>query len=128
VSVSSPDILVGDDEAEIRDLLRISFETKGFAARVVCNGREVLREMERQVPQLIVLDIDMPELDGYHFLDHMRANAEWRNIPVIIISGLTKDSKKTEEWWARELGVDAFFAKPFNPLKVIEKANDLLRR
>ena len=121
-------ILVSDDDDEVRECIRMVLEKQGYRVVTVINGERALTEMDNEIPDLIISDIDMPKLDGYHFSEVVRKNSAWKDIPIIIVSGLTKDSKQSEEVWAHRLGVDAFIGKPFDPFLLAEKVEKLLSR
>ena len=115
-------ILIADDEPEIRDLLRLYLENEKYEVVEAVNGIDALRLMDEEKPDLIMLDIMMPQMDGYQVLKHIR---EDNNVPVIIISAKDEDSEKI---LGLNLGADDYIAKPFNPLEVIARVNSALRR
>ncbi|MBQ9334007.1 MAG: response regulator transcription factor [Lachnospiraceae bacterium] len=115
-------ILIADDEPEIRDLLRLYLENEKYEVVEAANGVEALRLIDVEKPDLIMLDIMMPQMDGYQVLKHIR---EDNNVPVIIISAKDEDSEKI---LGLNLGADDYIAKPFNPLEVIARVNSGLRR
>lgn len=115
-------ILIADDEPEIRDLLRLYLENDKYEVVEAVNGIDALRLMDDEKPDLIMLDIMMPQMDGYQVLKHIR---EDNNVPVIIISAKDEDSEKI---LGLNLGADDYIAKPFNPLEVIARVNSALRR
>lgn len=115
-------ILIADDEPEIRDLLRLYLENEKHEVIEAANGIEALRLIDDEKPDLIMLDIMMPQMDGYQVLKHIR---EDNNVPVIIISAKDEDSEKI---LGLNLGADDYIAKPFNPLEVIARVNSALRR
>jgi CheY-like chemotaxis protein len=92
---SDAPVLVVDDNAEIRDLLRRTLEGSGWVVAEATNGREALAEVASQVPSLILLDLVMPEMDGFSFMAELRANPEWREIPIIVLTArdLSGDDK-----------------------------------
>jgi len=115
-------ILVADDEPEIRDLLRLYLENEHYEVSEAENGIEALRLIDAEKPDLVMLDIMMPQMDGYQALKHIR---EDNNVPVIIISAKDEDSEKI---LGLNLGADDYISKPFNPLEVIARVNSALRR
>lgn len=116
-------VLIADDEAEIRDLLRLYLEKEGYEIIEASDGREVLQKLqEDEGIGILLLDIMMPELDGFHVLKRLR---EERNLPVVILSAKTADNDKI---LGLDLGADDYIAKPFNPLEVVARVNSNLRR
>ncbi|MCM1283347.1 MAG: response regulator transcription factor [Muribaculaceae bacterium] len=115
-------ILIADDEAEIRNLLRLYLENEGYTVIEAENGRRVLELLKESKVDLCILDIMMPGMDGFHVLQEMRKTS---NIPVMILSAKDADSEKI---LGLNLGADDYLAKPFNPLEAIARVNSNIRR
>ena len=80
------DVLVVDDGADVRDLLRRQLSGEGFEVREAVNGREGLDRVREKIPGVILLDLMMPELDGFGFLEQLRSHHAWQDIPVIVVT------------------------------------------
>lgn len=105
-------ILVIDDELSIRMLLE-NFLNKTYSVITKNDGMEGLGWLEEgNVPDLIVADIQMPNLDGYEFVKNLRASGYFRHIPIIMLSGIESTSEKIK---CLKLGADDYIVKPFNP-------------
>lgn len=128
MSRQTPLILCVDDEEEVRNLVQITLETHGFQVRVASNGDEGLTALNEITPDVIVTDIDMPNLDGYHFIDKIRAEEKFATVPILFITGLTSDSKRSDDYWAQRMKVDGFITKPFDPVQLTRKLDALLKR
>lgn len=115
-------ILVADDEAEIRDVLRLYLEKDGYEVIEAADGIEAMEVCRQEKPDLAVLDIMMPGIDGYRVLRNIRENS---NIPVIILSAKGSDSDKI---LGLDLGADDYIVKPFVPLEAIARVNSNIRR
>ncbi len=115
-------ILIADDEAEIRDLLKLYLENDGYKIIEAGDGVEAMELLEREAPDLLILDIMMPKMDGYKVLSKLR---EKSNMPVIILSAKDADSEKI---LGLNLGADDYLAKPFNPLEAVARVNSNIRR
>lgn len=115
-------ILVADDETEIRDLLRLYLENAGYAVVEAADGKQALDVLRRTRVDLCILDIMMPQKDGYQVLRELRAES---NIPVMILSAKDADSEKI---LGLNLGADDYLAKPFNPLEAVARVNSNIRR
>ena len=101
-------VLVVDDQPELRALFQRMLENQGHSVVAVCNGQEALRTTETWQPDLVLLDLAMPLMDGLAFLRHVRARAAWAKTPVIMLSGMmTSEQVKA----ARELGVTDHLTK-----------------
>jgi CheY-like chemotaxis protein len=91
-------LIVEDDEAT-REMLWRTLEKEGFGIREAENGRVGLQQVARQAPELILLDLMMPEMDGFEFLLEIRRHEEWRDIPIIVVTA--KDLTQDEQNWLR---------------------------
>ncbi len=115
-------ILVADDEAEIREILRLYLEKDGYEVVEAADGAEALRQIRSGTLDLAILDIMMPELNGYRVLQNAR---EENNLPVIMLSAKDSDSDKI---LGLDLGADDYITKPFVPLEVTARVKSHLRR
>ena len=115
-------ILIADDEAEIRQLIKLYLENEGYEVTEAKDGDEAILKLHSMTPDLCILDIMMPGMDGYQVLKKLRTNS---NIPVIILSAKDADSEKI---LGLNLGADDYIAKPFNPLELVARVNSAMRR
>ena len=115
-------ILVADDDAHIRDVLRIALAQAGFEVTEVADGKEALREATRSEPDLIVLDIGMPEMDGLEVCRELRKTSQ---IPILF---LTAQGDEIDRVVGLELGADDYVSKPFSPREVIARIRAILKR
>ena len=115
-------ILIADDEAEIRQLLRLYLENEGYEIIEAEDGTAAILKLRDEKPDMCLLDIMMPNTDGYTVLRKLR---EYSNIPVIILSAKDADSEKI---LGLNLGADDYLAKPFNPLEAVARVSSHLRR
>ncbi len=115
-------ILVADDEASIRDLARLYLEKEGFQVRMAVNGAEALAQAESDPPALLVLDLMMPEMDGWEVCRRLRARSD---LPILILTARDQDIDKIV---ALEMGADDYLTKPFNPRELVARVRAILRR
>lgn len=115
-------ILVVDDEIRLRDMLRVYLEKEGFRVVEAGNGREALVVARYEKPDLIILDLMMPELGGYDFMRAFRKEAE---TPVIM---LTAKIEETDKVIGLELGADDYVTKPFGVSELVARVRAVLRR
>lgn len=113
-------ILVVDDEASIRELLRQELESEGYTVREAKDGREALAQVKREKPDLIVLDVMMPELSGFDVAAVLRNDPETFNIPIVILS-IIQDKER-----GYRLGVDRYFTKPMDTRALLNEIGALL--
>ena len=115
-------ILVADDKASVRNLVREVLESEGFRVVIAANGREALYSARQEKPDLILLDIMMPEMSGYEFIKAYRRESE---APVIL---LTARMDETDKVLGLELGADDYITKPFGMKELVARLNAVLRR
>jgi DNA-binding response OmpR family regulator len=115
-------ILVVDDKTNVRDLLREYMTQQGFTVATAVNGREALYAARHEHPDVILLDIMMPEMDGYEFLRQYRRE---RSVPVIV---LTARDEESEAVLGLELGADDYVLKPFRMQELAARVRAVLRR
>jgi CheY-like chemotaxis protein len=108
-------ILVVDDDPDILEALSEILESEGFGVRRARNGREALDSLGAQLPGLILLDLMMPVMDGWEFVEQIRPRRDWAEIPVIVLSADRNVSSK-----ARSLGAVGYLAKPFELRELLE--------
>lgn len=109
-------VLVVDDEPHVAWVLRFSLEHEGFHTYTASNGVEALEEIEKHRPSVMILDLMMPELDGWGVLERIRRLPLGERPRVVIVSALTGPEEKAK---ATSLGVDAFMPKPFDVEELI---------
>ena len=115
-------ILVVDDEPKLSNLVRSYLEQEGYQVVVANNGREALFAARESKPDLIVLDLMMPEMNGWEF---MRLHRQERNTPIIMLTARIDDVDKIA---ALETGADDYLTKPFSPRELVARVRAVLRR
>ncbi len=118
----SKTILVVDDEERLTSLLQAYLHQEGYRVVTAANGRQALDAVRREPPDLIVLDIMMPEMDGIEFLRVHRAQ---HSTPVILLTARVEDDDKIV---GLELGADDYLTKPFRPRELLARVRAVLRR
>lgn len=116
-------ILVVDDYADAREMYAEYLEVRGFEVITAANGQEALDQVQAGHPDLILMDLSLPILDGWEATRLIKEDASTRNIPVIALSGHALSGMSQT---AREAGCDEFVAKPALPEDVEQKIRDLL--
>lgn len=115
-------ILIAEDDADIRDLLRLYLEGEGFQVLEAGDGASALRLAREQSPSMAILDIMMPEMNGFELT---RALRKYSDIPILILSAKSQDNDKI---LGLNLGADDYIAKPFNPVEIVARVKAQLRR
>ena len=115
-------VLVVDDDAHLREFVRLNLEREGYSVREATSAEEGLRALEEQPPDLILLDVMMPRVDGWEMLRAVQERHGVGAIPVIMYSGKVEEAAE-----AAERGARAFIGKPFDPGQLLEATKQLLR-
>jgi two-component system KDP operon response regulator KdpE len=115
-------ILVVDDEISIIKFLRANLESKGYKVFAAMDGAEAIQTIERELPDLVILDIMMPKVDGFEVCRQLR---EWSQIPIIMLSARGDESDKVK---CLELGADDYITKPFGKDELIARIKAVIRR
>ena len=116
-------ILIVDDDDRLREFVRVNLEMEGYSVREASNADEGLRALEEESPDLILLDVMMPQVDGWEMLRRVQERHGVGAIPVIMFSGKVDEQSMTT---ATSKGAQGFIGKPFNPQDLIESTKQLL--
>ncbi|MGH2687442.1 MAG: response regulator [Actinomycetota bacterium] len=116
-------VLVADDDPNIQRILRLNLELEGYSVTAASDGVEALESLARTPPDIVVLDVMMPRLDGLEVLRRIREEAATAGIPVIL---LTARSGAEDLWHGWALGVDYYLTKPFDIDDLVRSINRLL--
>lgn len=118
----APLILIVDDDQSVLKLVRLQLQEEGFRAVTAPTGEEAIQSARQQRPDLLVLDLMLPDMSGYEVLTSLRAEAP---IPTIMLTGRSRDSEKIQ---GLEMGADDYLVKPFNPDELAARIRAVLRR
>ena len=118
-------ILIVEDEAATRDLLRRRLEREGHRVQEAENGKQALQQLEAGVYDLVLLDVMMPEMDGYQVLTRLKRNPALRDLPVIMISAIDETQSVV---CCIELGAEDYLTKPFDPVLLNARIGGCLER
>ncbi len=113
-----------EDEPEMIDLVRLILGRRGFELIGAVGGREGLETVRQVKPDLVLLDLMMPDMDGWEIYQHMKADEELRNIPVIIVTAKAQSIDKVLGLHIAK--VDDYITKPFGPQELIDSVNRVL--
>jgi len=116
-------ILVVDDEIYIVHILDFSLGMEGYEVLTALDGEQALEKARTEKPDLIVLDIMMPKLDGYETCKRLKADADTKDVPVILLSA---KGRNVDQKVGFEVGADDYITKPFSPRKLVERINAIL--
>lgn len=117
-------ILVADDEQNIVDLLSVVLQGEGYQVETAPDGLVALKKIQKNKPDLVILDVNMPQLDGWNVLSSIRASADTHSIPVLMCTNkdLVSDVERAEV-----LGATGYIPKPFEIERVLLKVKSILK-
>jgi DNA-binding response OmpR family regulator len=118
-------ILIVDDEPSIIVPLQFLMQQNGYETAVAFSGEEAMETIVAKNPDLILLDIMLPVVDGFEVCQRVRENQGWRNIRIILLTAMGGEANVAK---GMALGADAYITKPFSNAEVIRKVKELLRK
>ncbi len=124
-SANQPSLLVVEDEQDLLEVLRFSLDREGFSVRTAENGEDAIRLVREQRPDLIVLDLMLPTIDGLAVCRAIRSTEKTRDIPIVM---LTARGEEADIVRGLEAGADDYVTKPFSPKILIARIYAVLRR
>jgi len=109
-------VLVCDDERHIVRLIQVNLERQGYIVVTAFDGKEGLEKIRAEKPNIVVLDVMMPYMDGFEVLKTIRREPETENLPVIMLTAKAQDKDVFEGY---HYGADMYLTKPFNPMELV---------
>jgi DNA-binding response OmpR family regulator len=119
-------ILCIEDEAEMIDLMRLILSRKGYDVSGAAGGQEGLEKVRTEMPDLVLLDLMMPDMGGWEVYQQMKADEKMKDIPVIIVTAKAQSIDKVLGLYIAK--VDDYIAKPFSPSELINSVEHVLRK
>jgi two-component system alkaline phosphatase synthesis response regulator PhoP len=123
-STNTPTVLIADDNPQILELLEAYLEPLAVRVLTAKDGQATLEAVERQQPDLILLDIMMPKRSGFEVCRLLKRDPRYRELPIIMVTALNELADMER---ARESGADCFLSKPVNKRELLERVRELLR-
>lgn len=116
-------ILVVDDERDLVEMLQLRLEAQGYEVLAAYDGEEGLRKAQTEKPDLVLLDLMLPKMDGYKVCGLLKRDTRYSKIPIVIF---TARAQETDEKLGLECGADAYLTKPFEPQALLSKIQELI--
>lgn len=116
-------ILIVDDEVHIRDIIRFRLQVEGFVTLEAKNGQEAKERIVNDKPDLVVLDIMMPDMDGWAVCDFARNQPESKDLPIVMLTARTEIKDKIH---GMQVGANDYLTKPFSPNELVDRIKKLL--
>jgi len=117
-------ILIADDNENIRDALTYLLEDEGYELRLAKDGADTLRKVRERKPDILFLDIMMPEINGYDVCRTIKNDPDLKSIYVIM---LTAKGQVAEQERGKEVGADEYIVKPFSPMEILARVKNILQ-
>ncbi|HUG41293.1 MAG TPA: response regulator transcription factor [Longimicrobiales bacterium] len=124
-STAAAQILVVEDERDIAALVAYHLTKEGFRVRTVASGNDALEAIRNERPDLVVLDLMLPEMSGYEILQELRRRPELEEVPVVVLTARREEADRIR---GLELGADDYLTKPFSPQELVLRIGAVLRR
>jgi chemosensory pili system protein ChpA (sensor histidine kinase/response regulator) len=121
--VAAPIVMVVDDSLTVRKITSRLLEREGYQVVTAKDGVDALQLMREQLPAVMLVDIEMPRMDGFDLTRHVRADAKTKHIPIIMISSRTAEKHRSQ---AAALGVNAFLGKPYHEAELLQQISGFL--
>ncbi len=122
-------ILLVDDDADFVEATKIILESKSYDVAVAYDGKEGLKKVETEQPNLIILDVMMPEINGYEVCAKLKSTPEYGHIPILLLTAVGEAISTTK--YTREMGMkieaDDYIPKPVEPIELVERVENLFR-
>ena len=115
-------VLVVDDSDAVRELISVNLRLEGFEVVTARSGREALDLVQQVDPEVVTLDVTMPDMDGFGTAAELRADPGTRHLPIVIVSACAQEQDFRR---AEEIGVDAYVTKPFDPEHLVRVVREL---
>lgn len=117
-------ILLVDDEPQLVEMVKMRLEANNYEVILARDGEQALEKARGEKPDLIILDIMLPKLDGYKVCRMLKFDDKYSSIPVIMFTARSQESEKS---MGEEVGADAYIIKPFEPQMLLSKIKELLK-
>lgn len=118
-----PKILIVEDERDLMTMIKLRLEAAGYQTSEAYDGQQGLEKARKEKPDLIILDLMLPKMDGYRVCRLLKFDEKYKNIPIIMFTARAQDSDKK---MGEEVGADAYVIKPFESKVLLDKIKELL--
>jgi two-component system, OmpR family, alkaline phosphatase synthesis response regulator PhoP len=122
--MSKKRILLVDDEPALLELIKIRLEANGYEIISASDGQQALDLARKEMPELIILDLMLPKVDGYQVCRLLKSDDKYKKIPILLFTACAQESDKES---GREAGADGYIVKPFEPNSLLAKIKEFLK-
>ena len=117
-------ILIVDDEKDFANALKLRFESKDYSVDIAIDGKEALDKVSSSAPDLIILDLMLPKIDGFKLCRMIKFDERYKHIPIIMLTARSQDS---DQQLGQQVGADVYFVKPVENKELLDKVQELLK-
>jgi DNA-binding response OmpR family regulator len=121
-------ILIVEDTKSIREIVAFMLRSKGYETVESGDGQDAEQKIRSQPPDLIVLDAMLPKKTGFDVCQSLKADNALKSIPILMLTAITRDTGKSDEYWRQKSQADDFMSKPFKATELVERIEKLLAR
>lgn len=118
-------ILLVDDEVDLAEMVKLRLEANGYEVLLAYDGQEALDKARKEKPDLIILDLMLPKMDGFKVCGLLKNDSRYAKIPIIMFSARAQEESKK---LGKELGAEAYITKPFEPQVLLSKIKELINK
>ena len=119
-------ILVVDDTKSIREIVAFMLRGKGYEVIEAADGEDARRKATSEAPDLLVLDAMLPKVTGFSLCAELKADERYRSIPILMLTAITRDTGKSDDYWREKSQADDFMSKPFKAQDLVSRVEKLL--
>lgn len=119
-------ILIVEDTRNIREIVGFLLKGRGYEVVEASDGVEALEKAFALLPDLVLLDAMLPRKSGFEVCAELKADARSKHIPILMLTAVTRDTGKSDEYWKEKTRADAFMSKPFKAAELVERVEQLL--
>ena len=120
-------ILLVDDEEDIREVVGITIESQGHDVITAADGQEAIKMVKKHEPDLIVLDLMMPKMNGLEVVEILKNTDAYNHIPIVMLTAASQFAKQKDEEYRKKVGVEDYISKPFEPLDLVRRIEKILK-
>jgi len=121
-------ILIVEDTKSIREIVAFMLRSKGYETTESGDGQDAEQKIRSQPPDLIVLDAMLPKKTGFDVCQSLKADDALKGIPILMLTAITRDTGKSDEYWRQKSQADDFMSKPFKATELVERIEKLLAK
>jgi DNA-binding response OmpR family regulator len=128
-NIGKKKILIVEDDVDFAEAIKLILESKSYDVAVAYDGKEGLKKAQTEEPNLIILDVMMPEMDGYEVCAKLKADTKYRHIPILLLTAVGEAIPTTK--YTMEMGMkteaDDYISKPVEPMELVQRVENLFR-